>query len=906
MTSTENIYVDLNITDYIYWLYASPTIPTYDLNSEDHQLMFECYVYSGYYYYNSYDSLLNSMTYDIQWYIDNEEFITKTDIAYDNIHTDGRLKSTDWMHREKKIGINIKCGIRFHLSSNKAFMESWNYYAGLDMWPNYLSISSGESATLYVWTTVPIACRYNDTSYSCKVKLDLFDFNEQFTAGAPMYCNNSVTEMTKPSMCGLELDGWQQWAWQTLDINLPENSASDQEYQAKVKLRVLEADDDPIWSNYQLPEVTVHVVNDNVTDDYWWWYGWCFTGTDPWFSTFDWQSYDFHDQGEFVLYRHKTKPIEVHTIQRRYEKDHTWTEHCAIAVRAASDVFIIYGCGKPTKWIIRRLNCGIGNEYLEVYSRWGGYEIALPTGSRVYVWISLNRRINAYISMSRTDRYQTEGLCGTWNRDYEDDFTGRDGVVYDNATTFARTWRVPANDSLFMEKERTEKLSQSFMYCSCMNSTQDGLSPNVDCSWKETMPTCPPLNWGREPCSIRSKRSADDDDDVTIDVSPDIVAYIKEPVVDPGWKNDWNESAADDACNSYFSESILFDACSSISNVNASSAISNCIVNIRIAGTDEYMADSFELFKTQCINEVRTNNSLYSEMSANGTSIAQLITENDCPFECKYNGVKNGDCVEGFCNCYVGFTGEDCRVNMTAPPVLATEMSNDSLCDTGIRACNYISVFGENFYISNDIKCRIENAEIIDNKITSTGSYIFTTAIMENMGEIRCSTTANRRRRKRSTTSTSGINVYLVSVTNNGVEFSDSVPVVMFDSSCNTCTTTDTYVFCQLRSDVCVLNGACYVESSSQCNVSSDTTDSDTFKLWIIGVVISVLLVLIIFILVIKWCGNKKRPVSPMEYYADEQADIYFNQNSAFGNGESSVPNRKFLPKPVKINVKPW
>ncbi|VDI05978.1 Hypothetical predicted protein [Mytilus galloprovincialis] len=177
---------------------------------------------------------------------------------------------------------------------------------------------------------------------------------------------------------------------------------------------------------------------------------------------------------------------------------------------------------------------------------------------------------------------------------------------------------------------------------------------------------------------------------------------------------------------------------------------------------------------------------------------------------------------------------------------------------------------------------------------------------MENMGEIRCSTTANRRRRKRSTTSTNATNVYLVSVTNNGVEFSDSVPVVMFDSSCNTCTTTDTFVFCQLRSDVCVLNGACYAESSSQCNVSSDTTDSDTFKLWIIGVVISVLLVLIIFILVIKWCGKKKRPVSPMEYYTDEQPDIYFNQNSAFGNGESSVPNRKVLPKPVKINVKPW
>jgi len=85
--------------------------------------------------------------------------------------------------------------------------------------------------------------------------------------------------------------------------------------------------------------------------------------------------------------------------------------------------------------------------------------------------------------------------------------------------------RVPPGESLFIAKQRTEKLSQSVMYCSCMNSSRDGLSPNVDCSWKETMPTCPPLNWGREPCSIRSKRSTDEDDDLTIDVPADIVAY---------------------------------------------------------------------------------------------------------------------------------------------------------------------------------------------------------------------------------------------------------------------------------------------------------------------------------------------------------------------------------------------
>ena len=89
--------------------------------------------------------------------------------------------------------------------------------------------------------------------------------------------------------------------------------------------------------------------------------------------------------------------------------------------------------------------------------------------------------------------------------------------------------------------------------------------------------------------------------------------------------------------------------------------------------------------------------------------------------------------------------------------------------------------------------------KILNNTLVSTGSYVLTDAQIENMGEVRCSMTSGARRKKRSTTSSTITNFYLVSVTNNGVNFSDSVPVIAYDSSCKTCTTTDTYVFCELR-----------------------------------------------------------------------------------------------------------
>ncbi|CAG2212092.1 unnamed protein product [Mytilus edulis] len=548
---------------------------------------------------------------------------------------------------------------------------------------------------------------------------------------------------------------------------------------------------------------------------------------------------------------------QVNTIQRRFESHHSWTEHCAIAVRAASDVFIIYGCSRPTKWIVRRLGCQTGSEYLEVYHRWGTYEIVLPTGTRVYVWIAMNRRLNVYITFSRKDRYQTEGLCGTWNNNRNDDFTGRDGIVYDRAYPFARTWSVPASDSLFIAKTRTEKLSQSFMYCTCLGDSGgilNGLSANVDCSWKESLPVCPPLNFGKQSCSIRSKRSTDeDDDDLTIDISPDILTKKEHAERTSEWINGWNESSADDACNSYFKNSGSYDDCSSLSNVNVSSAITNCVLNIKVSGTDEYMADAFEMFKTECSNEIRTNNSLWNETNDAGNIVAQVVVGKLCPFDCKYKGIQLGDCVQGLCSCYQDLTGGDCRVNMSASPQILTNITDESFCDTSKRSCSHISVFGENFYESSNLGCLLQKAEIINNVLTANGTSSTTTGQMENIGEVKCLVSVNRRR-KRSTTNET-IQYYLVSVTNDGVTYSDSVPLILYDTSCYTCTTTDSNVNCQLRSDICVVDGICYSSSSSQCS-SDESTGS---KLWIIGIVISVLLVVIIVILLVKWCKSPRR-----------------------------------------------
>lgn len=80
--------------------------------------------------------------------------------------------------------------------------------------------------------------------------------------------------------------------------------------------------------------------------------------------------------------------------------------------------------------------------------------------------------------------------------------------------------------------------------------------------------------------------------------------------------------------------------------------------------------------------------------------------------------------VAGLCECYDGYTGVDCRVNMNAPPEIVTEPSDTSLCSSTASSCKYASVFGENFYESANLRCLIETAEVNNNILLITIFYV--------------------------------------------------------------------------------------------------------------------------------------------------------------------------------------
>ena len=74
----------------------------------------------------------------------------------------------------------------------------------------------------------------------------------------------------------------------------------------------------------------------------------------------------------------------MNTIHKWVGGRGSFAVNCAIAIRAAADVFIIYGCGTRGSWIIKRLNCDNEHQYLDIYERGKDYEVIIRTYKFLY------------------------------------------------------------------------------------------------------------------------------------------------------------------------------------------------------------------------------------------------------------------------------------------------------------------------------------------------------------------------------------------------------------------------------------------------------------------------------------------------------------------------------------------
>lgn len=120
------------------------------------------------------------------------------------------------------------------------------------------TVNSGENVTIKLKSTVPVACSEVFGIMKCKIEIELFSLKDQFQS-QPANCNESLSDedinMSKSS-CRLVFDGTKWREYHSFILHTLSDEVMRSSYKCSAKL-IAKSSIDPLWRNYQLPEVYV-------------------------------------------------------------------------------------------------------------------------------------------------------------------------------------------------------------------------------------------------------------------------------------------------------------------------------------------------------------------------------------------------------------------------------------------------------------------------------------------------------------------------------------------------------------------------------------------------------------------------------------------------------------------------
>ncbi|KAL4216825.1 hypothetical protein ACF0H5_024546 [Mactra antiquata] len=655
----------------------------------------------------------------------------------------------------------------------------------------------------------------------------------------------------------------------------------------------------PFFESYVLPSIKVELKVDQQILQY----KGCLSIADPHLKTFDGSWYEQHSNGTFILYRHKTLPAEVQT---KTKKCANITGHCncGVAVRAGRDIFQINNCDGtiPPRYVqckndVRQMNINRKNNI---------YTINLPHGTKVELKITPTGFINIYIYPSLADVNATEGLCGYFDNNTENDFTRRNGSIekFDNDS-----WKVLDSEDLFNNQTHAANTSKEVSFCECSNFLPEFFA-NTACS--------KPRTYTKDTtCTYRKKKKKKRDvsvsyfdgyTDPTTAFKPTFVqnnaisgaAFHLEEHSRHKRQTTYTNETARAACLDMMNTTV-FQMCKSLPDLDIDGYIDSCVLDAVISGSMKWTIEHLESIKQNCIYFVEVMQPLPQELldllvvlpdinsndydngtyeyqplpPQNESSVSDPITtelfqellEMICSNECSGNGM----CINGSCHCDEPYINFDCSINKTEPPIMLG-IPDRGECDLQNRPCVETSVFGQNIAEIGTLTCRTTYFTIDRNNNINVGQSVDVPGYYESMNEIICPLPISTL--ERSVDQLDGVLAYgyQISFSNDGTAFSEADTIVIYDSLCVNCTKVGEDIVCTTKDGYCVTGGRCYVPGITLgCYTCSDDewmagqdcpSDDEILKGWMIGVIcVSVVVVVIIIIIVtiVCLCGKSRR-----------------------------------------------
>ncbi|XP_077999637.1 von Willebrand factor D and EGF domain-containing protein-like [Glandiceps talaboti] len=477
--------------------------------------------------------------------------------------------------------------------------------------------------------------------------------------------------------------------------------------------------------------------------------------------------------------------------------------------------------------------------------------------------------------------------------------------------------RVEDGKNLFTNYADLEKVAEDYSQtCTCPDSSSDnvliccGSTTNIEQTRVGTdvtrmfAPNSP--NNGGESCvdkdttqhetlsKYRSKRDSErrilddyeDDEDFDHDYDPDFEPYI------PDWPtpSGLTENTTRELCESLLQGASFTSACLNLTDIDLDPYIEECMVDIQVTDDKNYAMSALGGVESLCVDIATRNLSLYEEDDDGNLVPPSDIVSVVCPNECSFRG----ECVDNECICQAGYISSDCSIVEGEPPSVS-HLKHDGLCDVRMKPCETCFVIGDKFLDSENLTCQVRQAK--DNP-SSTGVTV--DAELLSFTEVACllpKHNINVNSNDIDSQPKLPIAYSHISVSNDGVKFSDDLLFTIYDSVCVNCSVGGS---CHKKPNSCFINGTCFAEDDEHptkpslvCIPSNhefewtDTSQTD-FKVWlIIGVILGIsaavglIVIVVILISIQKEKMKKNRAVSPMtevvqldEHTANRESDL--------------------------------
>ncbi|CAG7830632.1 unnamed protein product [Allacma fusca] len=740
-----------------------------------------------------------SVSLEIEWIVDEETVQAET-FGLLQQHK-GVLKEDKW-----NIGQVLQCRARArHVTINTftSVVTSPPFNTGV-LVINPIALSANEGAEpVYVefQPSVPITCPKKEKPKKKKKQEEeeeeeedccvTFDVSTRGPPSPPRCASGNPFDMVVLNSCSYKVcaDEWNTThrvpIWAVNDGLVGGSSNTPESYSTVfIDIRTGETGNPPRWAEIALPTQEIHIEHADVEAK-------C-TAND-FITTFDELTYTNDLEGNFILYRHQTLPYEVQLHLRRCNKRALC--NCAVAIRFG-DVMVaadVCSTGRMRFW-----SYTIDGNYIEPakiahlpqiirIDDGRSFQIQLPSGTRVNLGPNLSF-INIHASLS--DLEHTSGLCGTFDRNRENDFVTFKGQqacpISKNISAcvdYVKSWRLATEQSLFVGAfssdghhgdDEAHDEGPGYGQCSCSSLKKPKeieLRPKSKAKftypYEDFQPEEPQEEESESskchtsPCvdprgvDITSQFlelvldedfSADDEQfgkQVTnaAEIRPVFTNAIQNPALAQAMpKGEWTNDDADLFCRGIIEGMPATTLCRDIAHINVESFINECKREIMHTKSTAWISDALEHLRWECRDQVYHNLSIWEPQLGRqyGTppiAIMSSLCLNNC------TGV--GNCENGQCHCFKGYAGADCSVNINLAPVISA-LNHNGVCDIRAKPCSELLVWGDKFADHSGIKCHfdvyrsasVKSVPVLSESLTTNGKLFTYQSILCDVPEL--------------------------------------------------------------------------------------------------------------------------------------------------------------------------